>query len=95
VAEPPKLLGPTCTCPCLKDLRRLCMCTEQLNRICTSVPKTPDKPLTAKIAGLSKHKSHTVICSGIFITNFTNLQQVYIVHDRSGYKSELEGLHFE
>jgi hypothetical protein len=59
-----QVIGPTCTCPCLKDLRRLCMCTKQLNRICPSVPRTPDKWLTAKIAGLSKHKSHTNICSG-------------------------------
>jgi hypothetical protein len=22
-----QVIGPTCTCPCLKDLRRLCMCT--------------------------------------------------------------------
>jgi hypothetical protein len=21
-----QVIGPTCTCPCLKDLRRLCMC---------------------------------------------------------------------
>jgi hypothetical protein len=59
-----QVIGPTCTCPCLKDLRRLCMCTKQLNRICPSAPRTPDKRLTAKIAGLSKHKSHTNICSG-------------------------------
>jgi hypothetical protein len=59
-----QVIGPTCTCPCLKDLRQLCMCTKQLNRICPSAPRTPDKRLTAKIAGLSKHKSHTNICSG-------------------------------
>jgi hypothetical protein len=58
-----QVIEPTCTCPCLKDLRRLCMCTKQLNRICPSAPRTPDKRLTAKIAGLSKHKSHTNICS--------------------------------
>jgi hypothetical protein len=23
-----QVIGPTCTCPCLKDLRRLCMCTK-------------------------------------------------------------------
>jgi hypothetical protein len=59
-----KVIGPTCTCPCLKDLRRLCMCTKQLNRICPSASRTPDKRLTTKIAGLSKHKSQTNICSG-------------------------------
>jgi hypothetical protein len=59
-----QIVGPTCTYPCLKDLRRLCMCTKQLNRICLSAPRTPDKRLTTKIARLSKHKSHTNICSG-------------------------------
>jgi hypothetical protein len=65
-----QVIGPTCTYPCLKDLRRLCMCTKQLNRICPSVLRTPDKRLTAKIAGLSKHNSHTNTCSGnkFFIT---------------------------
>jgi hypothetical protein len=23
-----QVIGPTCTCPCLKDLRQLCMCTK-------------------------------------------------------------------
>jgi ribonuclease HI len=59
-----QVIGPTCTCACLKNLRQLCMCTKQLNRICPSAPRTPDKRLTAKIARLSKHKSHTNICSG-------------------------------
>jgi hypothetical protein len=59
-----QVIGPTCTCPRPKDLRRLCMCTKQLNRICPSAPRTPDKRLTAKIIGLNKHKSHTNICSG-------------------------------
>jgi hypothetical protein len=40
------------------------MCTKQLNRICPSVPRTPDKRLTVKIVGLSKHNSHINICSG-------------------------------
>jgi hypothetical protein len=40
-----QVIGPTCTCPCLKDLRRLCMCTKQLNRICPSVPRISDKHL--------------------------------------------------
>jgi hypothetical protein len=59
-----QVIGPTCTCPRPKDLRRLCMCTKQLNRICPSALRTPDKRLTAKIAGLSKHNPHTNICSG-------------------------------
>jgi hypothetical protein len=65
-----QVIGPTCTCPCLKDLRQLCVCTKQLNRICPSAPRTPDKRLTAKIAGLSKYNSHTNTCSGnkFFIT---------------------------
>jgi hypothetical protein len=58
-----QVIGPTCTCHCLKDLRQLCMCTKQLNMICPSAPGTPDKRLTTKIAGLSKHKLHTNICS--------------------------------
>jgi hypothetical protein len=70
-----QVIGPTCTCPCLKDLRQLCMCTKQLNRICPSAPRTPDKRLTAKIAGLSKHNSHTNTCSGnkFFITKWLHV----------------------
>jgi hypothetical protein len=56
--------GPTCTCPCPTDLRRLCMCTKELNKICLSVPRTTNKPLITRIAGLSKHSSYTNICSG-------------------------------
>jgi hypothetical protein len=80
-----QVIGPTCTCPCLKDLRQLCVCTKQLNRICPSAPRTPDKRLTAKIAGLSKHKSHTNICSGNFfitkwlqVTTFTSYNKITI-----------------
>jgi hypothetical protein len=39
------------------------VCTKQLNRICPSAPRTPDKRLTAKIAGLSKYNSHTNTCN--------------------------------
>jgi hypothetical protein len=59
-----QVIGPACTCLCPKDLIRLCMCTKQLNRISPSVPRISDKPLIAKVARLSKHKSHTNICSG-------------------------------
>jgi hypothetical protein len=66
-------IGPTCTCPCLKDLRRLCMCTRKLNRIRPIAPRTPDKPLTTRTTGLSKHKSHTNnFAVEILLPNFTS-----------------------
>jgi hypothetical protein len=88
-----QVIGPTCTCPCLKDLRQLCVCTKQLNRICPSAPRTPDKRLTAKIAGLSKYNSHTNTCSGnkffitkwLQVTTFTGYNHITIYH-RSDYK---------
>jgi hypothetical protein len=85
-----QVIGPTCTYPCPKDLKRLCMCTKQLNRICPTVPRTPDKPLTTKIAGLSKHNSHTNTCSGnkFSITKRLQVYQDFIIHHRSDYKTK-------
>jgi hypothetical protein len=75
-----QVIGSTCTCPCLKDLRQLCVCTKQLNRIYPSAPRTPDKRLTTKIAGLSKHKSHTNICNGIsLLQNGYKLQHLQVI----------------
>jgi hypothetical protein len=84
-----QVIGPTCTYPCLKDLRRLCMCTRQLNRIRPSAPRTSDKPLTTRTARLSNtNHTHQPFCSGNLITKFYKLHQVYVVYDRSDYKSE-------
>jgi hypothetical protein len=45
-----------------------------------SVPRTSDKPLTTRIARLSKHKSHANICSGIsLLQKVTSYKKIYII----------------
>ena len=82
-----QVIGPTCTCPCPKDLKRVCMCTKQLNRICPSVPRTPDKPLTTKMARLSNtNHTHQQFAAEILLPNFTSYK-IFTVFYRSDYKS--------
>jgi hypothetical protein len=98
-----QVIGPTCTCPFLKDLRWLCMCTKQLNRICPSASRTPDKRLTAKIAGLSKHNSHTNTCNGnkffitkwLQVTTFTSYKNITIYHRSDYMRNWFKRLQFE
>ena len=80
VAEPPKLLGPHAPVLVSKTSDGYACAPDNLTGSVWVSPRTLDKPLTTRTAGLSKHKSHTNILQwNFFITKGYKLHQIYIM----------------
>ena len=79
VAEPPKLLGPHAPVLVSKTSDGYACAPDNLTGSVRVPQRTSGKPLTTRIAGLIKHKSHTpTVCSGISLLQSYKLQQIYI-----------------
>jgi hypothetical protein len=78
VAEPPKLLGPHAPALVSKTSDGYACVPDNLTGSVRVSQGPPDKPLTTRIAILSKHKSHTnILRRNFFITKSYKLQQIY------------------
>jgi hypothetical protein len=87
VAEPPKLLGLHAPVLVSKTSDGYACAPNNLTGSVRVPPRTSDKPLTTRTAGLSKHKSHTnIFAAEILLPNFTSYKNFTLFY-RSDYKS--------
>jgi hypothetical protein len=73
VAEPPKLSGPHAPVLVSKTSDCYAGAPDNLTGSIRLPPRTPDKPLTTRTAGLSNTNHTPTICSGNLITKFYKL----------------------
>ena len=74
VVEPPRLYGPHAHVFVPKISNGYACVTDNLKEYVRVSQETSDKPHTTKIAWLSKHRSHTEVCSVIYIIKSLKFQ---------------------